>query len=122
MPKSFHLSLVFKGTLIAAGIALLLSIILGLLFTFTPLQESAIAYNLIVGVSVFVAGVMTAYRAGMKGLFYGIGIGIGFIVLLLLLFTILSPDSPSWLSLGEKSIVILAASGIGGIIGVVVRR
>lgn len=121
MPKSFHLSLVFKGILIAAGIALLLSLILGLLLTFTPLQESSIAYNLIVGVSVFVAAVITAYRAGMKGLFYGIGIGIGFIMLLLLLFTVLSPDSPSWLSLGEKSIIILAVGGIGGIIGVVVR-
>ena len=122
MPKSFHLSLVLKGILIAAGIALGLSLILGLLLTFTPLQESSIAYNLIIGVSVFIAAVITAYHAGMKGLFYGIGIGIGFIVLLLLLFAVLSPSSPSWLDFSEKSIIILATGGIGGIIGVVVRR
>lgn len=122
MPKSFHLSLVFKGVLIASGIALVFSLFLGLLLTITPLGESSIAYNVILGISVFIASIIIAYRAGMKGLFYGIGIGLGFILLLFLLFTIISPDTPSWLTIGEKSIIILTASGIGGIVGVVVRR
>ncbi|AGA69510.1 putative membrane protein, TIGR04086 family/integral membrane protein, TIGR04097 family [Desulfitobacterium dichloroeliminans LMG P-21439] len=122
MSKSFQLNLVLKGILIASGVALLLSLILSLLFTFTPLRESSSAYNFIVGVSVFVAAVVTAYRAGTKGLYYGIGIGMVFIVLLLLLFTVLSPDTLSWLALGEKSIICIATGGIGGIIGVIIRR
>ncbi|SHN82546.1 TIGR04086 family membrane protein [Desulfitobacterium chlororespirans] len=121
MPKSFHFGLVFKGIALAAGIALLISLILGLVLTLTPLQESSLVYNIILGTSVFLAAAITTYRAGMKGLFYGIGIGAGFILLLLLLFTVLSPDTPSWLNFGEKSIIILAAGAAGGIIGVVAR-
>ncbi|MEL1135267.1 TIGR04086 family membrane protein [Desulfitobacterium sp. THU1] len=122
MPKSFKFNLILKGILIASGIALLLSLILGLLLTFTPLRESSLAYNIIVGVSVFLAAALTAYRAGTKGLYYGIGIGIAFIILLIILFTILSPDTLSWLELGEKTIICLATGGIGGIIGVIIRR
>ncbi|AFM00791.1 MULTISPECIES: TIGR04086 family membrane protein [Desulfitobacterium] len=121
MPKSFHFGIVFKGILLASGIALLLSFILGLLLTLTQLQESSLVYNIILGISVFIAAAISAHHAGMKGLFYGIGIGVGFILLLLFSFTVLSPDTPSWLSFGEKSIIILAAGAVGGIIGVVAR-
>lgn len=121
MPKSFHVSLVIKGVIIAVCIALVLSLLLSLLLTFTPLQESTLAFNVIMGFSVFIAAVITAYRAGVKGLFYGISIGIGFTLLLLLMFGMLSPGSPTFLSIGEKSIIALTAGGIGGIIGVVVK-
>ena len=122
MPKSFHFSMVCKGVLLAGGITLVLSLLLGILFTFTPLQESDLTYYLIIGVSVLIAAIIISYQAGMKGLIYGLSIGLGFLLLLLLLSAIISPASPSWLSVGEKAIIALTAGGIGGIIGVLVRR
>jgi len=122
MPKSFHLSLVIKGILIAAAIALILSFLFSLLLSFTRLPESDMTLNIIFGVSVFLGAALTAYQAGMKGLFYGLAIGIGFILFLLLIFAILTPGSPSWILFGEKAIISLISGGIGGIIGVVVKR
>lgn len=122
MPKSFHFSLVIKGILIAAGIALILSFLFSLLLSFTHLPESTLALNVIFGVSVFLGAALTAYRAGIKGLYYGLATGIGFILFLLLISAILSSGSPSWIRFGEKAIVSVISGGLGGIIGVVVKR
>lgn len=122
MPKSFRFSLIIKGILIAAGIALILSILFSLLLSFTRLPESAQTLNIIFGVSVFLGAAMTAYQAGVKGLYYGLGIGFGFVLFLLLIYAILTPGSPSWILFGEKAIISLISGGIGGIIGVVVKR
>lgn len=122
MPKSFHLSLVIKGILIAAAIALVLSFLFSLLLSFTHIPESDLSLNIIFGISVALGAALTAYQAGMKGLYYGLAVGIGFILFLLLVFAIITPGSPSWISFGEKSIISLIAGGIGGILGVIFRR
>lgn len=121
MSKSFQLSLVIKGIFLAAAIAVFLAIILSILLTFTPLEESTLAYNIVIGLSVLIASFLTAYKAGMKGIYYGLGISIGFMVLLLILFTIFSPTSPLLLKIGEKAIISLVAGCIGGILGVMVQ-
>lgn len=122
MPKSFQFSLVFKGILIATGIALLLSFLFSLLLTFTSLPESNLALNIIFGVSVFLGAGLTSYRAGAKGLYYGLATGIGFILFLLLISAILASGPPTWILIGEKAIVSIIGGGLGGILGVVVKR
>lgn len=122
MPKSFRFSLIIKGILTAAVIALILSILFGLLLSFTRLPESPQTLNIIFGISVFLGAAMTAYQAGAKGLYYGLGIGFGFVLFLLLIFAVLTPGSPSWILFGEKAIISLISGGIGGIVGVVVKR
>ncbi len=122
MPKSFHLSLVIKGILIAAAIALVLSFLFSLLLSFTHIPESDLSLSIIFGISVFLGAALTAYQAGMKGLYYGLAVGIGFILFLLLVSAILTPGSPSWILFGEKSIISLIAGGIGGILGVIFKR
>lgn len=118
MSKSFHVSLILKGILLATIFALLLSLVFGVLLSFTSLPESELAINIIVGASVFVAALVTAYKAGTKGLYYGLSVGLGFILLVLILSAIFWSGTPSWFKMAEKSIIALVSGGIGGIIGV----
>lgn len=122
MSKSFHLSLILKGILLATILALLLSLVFGVLLSFTSIPESELSITLIFGASIFVAAFVTAHQAGTRGLYYGLSVGLGFIFLGLILFTILWSGTPSWLKLAEKSIIALAAGGLGGIAGVLFPR
>ncbi|HZK85841.1 MAG TPA: TIGR04086 family membrane protein [Desulfosporosinus sp.] len=118
MSKSFRFSLILKGILLASILAILMSLIFGVLLSYTSLPESEMSINIIFGASIFVAALITAYKAGTRGLYYGLSIGLGFILLVLILSSILWADPPSWLKMGEKTILALVAGGIGGIIGV----
>jgi len=118
MSKSFQFSLILKGILLASILAMVLSLVFGVLLSYTSLPESALAINIIFGVSVFIASFITAYHAGTRGLYYGLSVGIGFILLVLVLSAILWSDTPSWLKIAEKTIVALVSGGVGGIIGV----
>jgi len=118
MSKSFQLSLILKGVLLASILAMLMSLVFGVLLTFTSLPESELSINIIFGLSIFIAAFITAYQAGTRGLYYGLSVGLGFILLVLILSSIFWSDTPSWLKMGEKAILALVSGGIGGIIGV----
>ena len=122
MSKSFQFSLILKGILLASILAMLMSLVFGVLLSFTSLPESELSLNIIFGTSIFVAGLTTAYQAGTKGLYYGLAVGIGFILLVLILSSIFWSNTPSWLRIGEKTILALVSGGIGGIIGVLFPR
>lgn len=122
MSKSFYPSLVLKGIIMATILALILSLVFGFMLSFTALPESALSLNIIFMVSVFIPALIIAHHAGTKGLYHGLGIGLGFVILLLILTAVFIPDHPSWLKLGEKTILALLAGGVGGIIGVLFRR
>lgn len=118
MFKSFQLSLILKGILVATILALLLSLVFGFLLSYTSLPESELSINIIFGASIFVAAFITAHQAGTKGLYYGLAIGLGFILVVLILSAIFWSETPSWLKMGEKTILALVSGGVGGIIGV----
>ncbi|SPF33170.1 putative membrane protein [Candidatus Desulfosporosinus infrequens] len=118
MFKSFQLSLILKGILVATILALLLSLVFGLLLTYTSLPESELSINIIFGASIFVAAFMAAHQAGTKGLYYGLAIGLGFILMVLILSAIFWSETPAWLKIGEKTILALVSGGVGGILGV----
>ena len=122
MSNSFQFNLVFKGILVATALALILSLVYGLLLSLSGIPESDLAVNLLFSLSVFIAASIIANKAGTKGLIYGLAIGLGFIVLLLLMSAIFFSETVSILRIGEKSIVALTAGGIGGILGVIFRR
>ncbi|HWQ43856.1 MAG TPA: TIGR04086 family membrane protein [Desulfosporosinus sp.] len=122
MLKSFQFSLILKGILFAAILAMLLSLGFGLLLSFTSFPESNLSINIIFGTSILVAAFITAHQAGTKGLYYGLVVGLGFMVLELILSAIFWSDTPSWLRMGEKTILALVAGGVGGIIGVLFHR
>ncbi|ODA40567.1 TIGR04086 family membrane protein [Desulfosporosinus sp. BG] len=118
MLKSFQFSLILKGILMATVLALSLSLIFGLLLSYTSLPESDLSINIIFGASIFIAAFITAHQAGTRGLYYGLAVGLGFIFLVLVLSAIFWSETPSWLKMGEKSILALVSGGVGGIIGV----
>ncbi|AFM41988.1 putative membrane protein, TIGR04086 family/integral membrane protein, TIGR04097 family [Desulfosporosinus acidiphilus SJ4] len=120
MTKSFQLTLILKGILLATVLALLLSVVFGIVLSYTSVPESELFLNIIFGLSVFVASLMTAHQAGTKGLYYGLSIGLGFSLVVLVLSAVLWPEAPSWLRIGEKAIIALVSGGIGGIIGVLI--
>lgn len=118
MLKSFQFSLILKGTLLAAILAMSLSLVFGVLLSYTSLPESELSINIIFGASIFVAAFITAHQAGTSGLYYGLAVGLGFILLVLILSAIFWAETPSWLKMGEKAIIALISGGVGGIVGV----
>lgn len=122
MAKSFQLNMILKGILLATVLALLLSVFFGIVLSYTSLPESELFLNIIFGFSVFVSSFITAHHIGTKGLYYGIAVGLGFSLIVLVLSAVLWSDTPSWLRLGEKTILALAAGGVGGIVGVLFPR
>lgn len=118
MPKFFQFSLILKGILLASILAMLMSLVFGALLSFTTIPESELSINIIFGTSIFVAAFIIAYQAGTRGLYYGLAIGLGFILLVLILSSTFWSNTPSWLKMGEKTILALVSGGIGGIIGV----
>jgi putative membrane protein, TIGR04086 family/integral membrane protein, TIGR04097 family len=118
MSKSFQLTLIAKGIILATVLALLMSLVFGVLLTYTSLPESDLSINIIFGTSIFVAAFITAHQAGTRGLYYGLAVGLGFTILVLILSAIFWSDTPSWLKMGEKGIIALVSGGVGGIIGV----
>lgn len=122
MSKSFQFSLILKGILLASILAMLMSLVFGVLLSFTSLPESELSINIIFGTSIFIAAFFTAYLAGTRGLYYGLAVGVGFILLVIILSSIFWADTPSWLKLGEKTILALVSGGIGGIIGVLLPK
>ncbi len=122
MSKSFQFSLILKGILLASILATVMSLVLGVLLAFTSFPETVLSINIILGTSIFIAAFITAYQAGTKGLYYGLAVGVGFILLVLTLSSIFWTDTLSWLRLGEKTILVLVAGGVGGIIGVLIPQ
>ncbi|MGC7872348.1 TIGR04086 family membrane protein [Desulfosporosinus sp. SYSU MS00001] len=118
MTKSFQLTMILKGILLATVLALLLSVVSGIVLSYTSVPESDLFLNIIFGFSVFAASFITAHQAGTKGLYYGLAIGLGFSLVVLILSAVLWSDAPSWLRMGEKAVIALVSGGIGGIIGV----
>ncbi|MCB8816581.1 TIGR04086 family membrane protein [Desulfosporosinus shakirovi] len=122
MSKSFQISLILKGILVASVLAIVFSLVFGALLSYTSLPESNLSINIIFGTSVFIAAFITAFQAGTRGLYYGLSIGIGFILLVLILSSVFWSNTPSWLKMFEKTIVALVSGGVGGIIGVIIPQ
>ena len=121
MSKPFRIVLIAKGILIAAIISLLLTIILGALYYFTSLSESVIYTICCNAIGILISSIYTSYKAGSKGLIYGISIGGGFVILTIIVYLIFSSFTPSITILAEKVLVSLVSGGIGGSIGALIK-
>jgi putative membrane protein (TIGR04086 family) len=122
MANSFQISLVLKGILIAAILALILSLGYGLLLSISNIPESDPVFVLIFCLSIFTAALIITNKAGSKGLLYGLFIALGLIILLLILSGIFFSEHISIIKIGEKLIFAFVAGSLGGIFGVLFRR
>ncbi|ADY56363.1 hypothetical protein Sgly_2070 [Syntrophobotulus glycolicus DSM 8271] len=122
MEKTFQLSLIIKGLLVSAVISLILSLVLSLIYYFSDLSESVLFNFLCTALGVFGGSLFISYKAGSKGLFYGLAVGIGFVIFTMILYFVFSTTALSWLVLGEKSAVSIFSGCLGGMTGAVIRR
>lgn len=122
MAKSFEISRVFKGILIALVLSLLFNILLSVIYHFTSIQSSIVHSFITAGVSVILASFFVCFQFGSKGLIYGLFIGLGFFLASLLLYYTFYEGNPSVLIILEKALVSLVAGALGGTIGAILKR
>ena len=122
MPKSFHISLVTQGIVIAAITSLLLTLVLSIIYYFSSIQESTLHSLICIAISVFIGALFAANQAGSKGLIYGLSIGFGFFLLSVIVYYIFYEGNPSWWVILQKFLVSLIAGSLGGTIGAILKR
>lgn len=105
------------GAGLALGISLLMAIIGGLIFYFTPLAEVFLPYYALLGgiCSTFAGGFAAAHRAGTRGLWHGLGVGLVYLAILLVISALfLHPQYFHW----QSFFYYLLAGLLGGVAGV----
>jgi len=122
MSKSFDVLMAIKGIILALFISLVLTIILGLIYYFTSLQESMTFTLATAGLSVLISSFYITYKIGSKGLIYGLIIGFGFFVLSIVIFYIFYIGNPTWPVLILKLLISLIACMLGGTIGAILKK
>jgi len=122
MSKSFDVLMAIKGIILALFISLVLTIILGLIYYFTSLQESMTFTLATAGLSVLISSFYITYKIGSKGLIYGLIIGFGFFVLSIVIFYIFYIGNPTWPVLILKLLISLIAGMLGGTISAILKK
>lgn len=105
------------GMGLALGISLLMALVGGLIFYFTPLTEAFLPhYVLLAGIcSTFAGGFAAARRAGVKGLWHGLAVGLVYLAVLLVISALfLHPQYFHW----QSFFYYLLAGLLGGVAGV----
>ncbi|MEN3005148.1 TIGR04086 family membrane protein [Dehalobacterium formicoaceticum] len=112
-----RLNPMLRGLMITYLLIILLSLLSGFVFYFSPLNEQWMQPLgvIITAAALFFGGRIAAQTAGNKGMIHGLTIGVTFVIISLLLS--LGSDI-SWSALAMKSVYAVLASIIGGITGV----
>ncbi|AQS59115.1 TIGR04086 family membrane protein [Desulforamulus ferrireducens] len=115
-----HFSSIYRGTLVALGLSLILSTLAGLCYYFTSLSENTMpwAAAIILFLSVAIGGAYAAKRAGTKGLFNGLGVGVATFILIWILVGFFLPGNVLFMGALGKLTLTLVAGGLGGTLGV----
>ena len=115
----------FGGSIIAGFIysiivAVILSVISGLLFHFTPLAETLLPYFTIgiLVLSSFYGGFRGARSVGSRGLFTGLAVGLLLFIVIFALTAVICPEYLGAVALVKKVLACLVAGGCGGVVGV----
>ena len=111
---------IYRGTLTALLLSLLLSILAGLVYYFTSLAENTmpLAATLILFLSVAIGSGYAAKKARSKGLFNGLGVGITTFVIIWLVVGLLLPGNVLLSGVLSKLDLTLIAGALGGTLGV----
>jgi putative membrane protein (TIGR04086 family) len=116
---SFRLLPVFAGVIYASIFFVAGHILAGLLYYLTPLAEETLPWmaGSIYFASVLAASALVTFRAGGKGLYYGLSVAAGFFFLARVLETEFFPSS-SWTFTTAQQAALALTSGIaGGMLG-----
>ena len=117
--NTFKLPPILNGLVNSIILAIALSIILGIAFFFTPMRETMLPAlsAVIIVVSVFWGGRITAKNVGSKGLILGATVGLAFFVLTSIV-TISDGTTITFSAVAKQLGLCLVAGALGGIFGV----
>jgi len=110
----------FWGLVIALGTVLFLGAIFAVIFYYftTNFTWWTVFSMVIIFLSLLAGGYVAGRKAQKKGLWHGLVLGAIFIIFFLILSLSVFQVPFSWISFSEKSLLILLAGAIGGILGV----
>ncbi|KUO52191.1 MAG: hypothetical protein APF76_03905 [Desulfitibacter sp. BRH_c19] len=121
IPKinTFKFHPILNGLLSSIILAIAFSVILGIIFFFTPMQETMLSAlsAVIIVVSVFWGGRVTARSVGAKGLLFGASVGLAFFVLTGII-AIFDGTAITLGAISKQLGLCLVAGALGGIFGV----
>ena len=117
--SNINLTPILAGLLNSIILAIALSIILGIAFFFTPMRETMLPAlsAVIIVVSVFWGGRITAKSVGSKGLILGAIVGLAFFVLTGIV-TISDGTTITFSAVAKQLGLCVVAGALGGIFGV----
>jgi len=117
--RSFALSGVVSGTVLAIGLTLIFAVILSLVLTFSSVTEKHLPLIANAGglISVAVGGAYAARLSESKGWLHGGITGVMFIIVTLIVGSVLFPGVPLALAV-RRAAVAFAVGAIGGVVGV----
>lgn len=106
------------GLLYTLVIALFLSLLIGILFYYTPLSEALLPVlsGLIIALAVFSGSLKAARMTGTRGLLQGLAVGFFFFIVTAVIGWTSAPFIAS--AVGKKLGICLLAGAMGGIAGI----
>jgi len=122
MAKSFKGAYIFKGLFVTILISFIATLIMGLIYSFSPVLESQIHNLVIIALSVLLGSFYTTYNLGTKGLIYGLLVGFCFFIFSLIVYYIFSDSGSSFSIIIERLVICLITGAIGGTAGVISKR
>jgi len=122
MAKSTKGVYILKGLLLTVLISFIAAVIMGLVYSFSPVLESHIHILVILAISVLLGSFYTTYNIGTKGLVYGLLVGFCFFLFSLIVYYIFSDSGSSLSIIIERLFICLITGAIGGTIGVISKR
>jgi len=122
MAKSFKGAYIFKGLFVTILISFIATLIMGLIYSFSPVLESQIHNLVIIALSVLRGSFYTTYNLWTKGLIYGWLVGLCFFIFSLIVYYIFSDSGSSFSIIIERLVICLITGAIGGTAGVISKR
>jgi len=120
--KSIEFKILTKGLGIAIIVSFALTLILGILYYLTSLQESLFLSLMCTGSGILIGSAIAARQAHSRGIFYGLVIGLTFFLVTLLVHFLLNSSPPTIGSLVPKFTVYGLSGILGSVFGVMTKK
>ncbi|NLP43254.1 MAG: TIGR04086 family membrane protein [Peptococcaceae bacterium] len=122
MAKSFKGVYILRGLFVTILTSFIATLIMGLIYSFSPVLESQIHTLGILALSVLFGSFYTTYNLGAKGLVYGLLVGLCFFLFTLLIYYFFSDSGSSLSIIIERLLICLITGAFGGTMGVICKK
>lgn len=118
--STISISAILNGTAVTVMVGIILSILAGGIYFLTSIPENTLPLtaSIILCISAFSGGAAASHRAGVKGLYHGIGVGILFFIFVWFIAGLFLPGNLYITGFTTKLLLSVFAATAGGILGV----